>query len=69
MYFVCNGIVLVDETRDGVNVKLEKWQEALESRALNFKVSYTKTKYMDCNFNGDVQRPETTVRIEPQVIQ
>ena len=40
--------------------------EALESKG--FKLSHIKTKYVDCNFNGDVQRVESTVRIEAQEI-
>ena len=43
-------IVLVDKSRDGVNAKLERWREALESKG--FKISRIKTEYMNCNFNG-----------------
>ena len=58
--------VLVDESRDCVNVKLEIWRVAFKSKG--FTISYTKTEYMDCNFNGYIEKPETTVRIEDQVI-
>ena len=40
-YVVCNDKVLVDELRDRVNVKLERWQEALESKG--FRISRIKT--------------------------
>ena len=45
-----NDMVIVDELRDGVNAKLERWWEALESKG--FKISSTKIEYMDCNFSG-----------------
>ena len=60
------NIVLVDESRDGVNAKLERWQEAFESKG--FKISHTKTEYMDCNFSGHIERAETTVIIEDHEI-
>ena len=63
MLFV-DDIVLVDESRDDVNTKLERWREALESKG--FKISRTKTKYMDCKFGGHLQRAETTMRNEPK---
>jgi len=48
--------------RDGINVKLERWLEALESNSSN--VNYPKSKYMDYNFSRHIQRNETTSRIE-----
>ena len=36
-----DDIVLVDETRAGVNAKLELWRQTLESRG--FKLSRAKT--------------------------
>ena len=47
-----DDIVSVDESRDGVTAKLERWREALESKS--FKKSHRKTKYMDCNFSGHI---------------
>jgi len=44
-----DDIVLVDETRAGVNVKLELWRQTLESR--DFRLSRTKTEYMECKFS------------------
>lgn len=61
-FMFVDDIVLVDESRDRVNAKLERWWEALKSKG--FKIS-TKTIYMDCNF-----RAETIVRIEaPEIPQ
>ena len=37
-----DGIVSWDETKGGINVKLELWREALESKM--FKISWNKTK-------------------------
>ena len=44
-----DDIILVDETRAGVNAKLELWRQTLESRG--FRLSRTKTKYMECKFS------------------
>ena len=48
MLFV-DDIVLVDETRAGVNVKLELKRQTLESR--DFRLSRAKTEYMECKFS------------------
>src|SRR4051794_23650859 len=45
-----DDIVLVDETREGVNRKLELWRESLESKG--FKLSRTKTEYVEFGFGG-----------------
>ena len=52
MLFV-DDIVLVDESRDGVNAKLERWWEALKSKG--FKLSRPKLEYTDCNFSGHIE--------------
>jgi len=36
-----DDIVLIDETRDGVNTKLERWRDTLEARG--FRLSRSKT--------------------------
>ncbi|XP_021746173.1 uncharacterized protein LOC110712057 [Chenopodium quinoa] len=43
-----NDIILVDETNDGVNAKLEQWRQRLESRG--FKLSRIKIEYLVCRF-------------------
>ena len=49
-----DDIVLVVETKEETNSKLEEWREALESKGL--RISRTKTKHLRCNFNGGSQR-------------
>jgi len=44
-----DDIVLVDETRARVNVKLELWRQSLESQG--FRLSRAKIEYMECKFS------------------
>ena len=50
-----DDVVLVDESRTGVNQKLELWRETLESKG--FRLSRTKTEYTRCDF-GTTTREE-----------
>jgi len=55
-----DDIVLIDETREGVNVKLEWWRHTLESRS--FRMSRSKTEYLHCCFSGrEVTEGEVTI--------
>ncbi|KAG2557075.1 hypothetical protein PVAP13_8NG183305 [Panicum virgatum] len=45
-----DDVVLVDESRAGVNRKLELWRHTLESKG--FRLSRTKTEYMMCDFSA-----------------
>ncbi|CAL5326839.1 unnamed protein product [Camellia sinensis] len=63
MLFV-DDIVLVDETREGVNTKLEIWRKALESKG--FRISRTKTEYMECKFSNSNNESRGEVKIENQ---
>ncbi|KAG2603998.1 hypothetical protein PVAP13_4NG035150 [Panicum virgatum] len=45
-----DDVVLVDESRAGVNRKLELWRRTLESKW--FRLSRTKTEYMMCDFSA-----------------
>jgi len=47
-----DDIVLIDESRQGVNDKLGRWRHALESRG--FRVNRSKTEYLHCCFSGRV---------------
>jgi hypothetical protein len=47
-----NDVVLVDESREGVNRKLELWRQTLESKG--FRISRTKTEYMRCDFGTTI---------------
>jgi len=44
-----DDIVLIDETRDGVNTKLGRWRDTLEAKG--FKLSRSKMEYLHCNFS------------------
>jgi Reverse transcriptase (RNA-dependent DNA polymerase) len=46
-----DDVALIDESRIGVNQKLELWRQTLESKG--FRLSRTKTEYMRCQFNGE----------------
>ena len=45
-----DDVVLVNESRAGVNRKLELWRRTLESNG--FRLSRTKTEYMMCDFSA-----------------
>jgi len=45
-----NDIVFIDETRKGVNTKLERLSNALEAKG--FKFSRSKTEYLHCRFSA-----------------
>jgi len=45
-----DDIILVEETREEVNGKLERLRHTLESRG--FRISRSNTKYLHCYFNG-----------------
>ena len=50
-----DDIVLIDETREGVNTKLEWWRDTLEAKGL--KLSKSKMEYLHCHFcarEGDI---------------
>ncbi|KAK9093332.1 hypothetical protein Syun_028243 [Stephania yunnanensis] len=56
-----DDIVLVDETKDGVNRKLELWRNTLESKG--FKLSRMKTEYMHCEFRNTRHRDDGVVKL------
>ncbi|XP_070028823.1 uncharacterized protein [Nicotiana sylvestris] len=62
-----DDIVLIDETRTGVNEKLEIWRQALESKG--FKLSRTKMEYLECKFSAEQREVGMDVRLESQIIQ
>ena len=59
-----DDIVLIDETKTGLNAKLERWREALETRG--FKISRTKTEYMECDFSNRMETTGDIVQLEGQ---
>ncbi|KAF3674093.1 putative serine/threonine-protein kinase receptor [Capsicum annuum] len=61
-----DDVVLIDESRRGVNEKLEIWRRTLESKG--FKLSRTKTEYLECKFSDSRREDETIVQLESQVV-
>ncbi|XP_060189176.1 uncharacterized protein LOC132618126 isoform X2 [Lycium barbarum] len=59
--------VLIDETRSGVNAKLECWRHTLESKG--FTLCRTKTEYLECKFSEAPQEADLEVRLGTQAIQ
>ncbi|XP_049367345.1 uncharacterized protein LOC125832240 [Solanum verrucosum] len=67
-----DDIVLIDETRDRVNARLEVWRQTLESKG--FKLSRTKTEYLGCKFSdaldeADVEVSPNATRMPPLWIE
>nr|XP_016500006.1 PREDICTED: uncharacterized protein LOC107818496 [Nicotiana tabacum] len=61
-----DDIVLIDETRSGVNARLEVWWQTLESKG--FKLSRTKTKYFECKFSDETHEADEDVKLDTQII-
>jgi hypothetical protein len=60
MLFV-DDVVLVDESRTGVDQKLELWRQTLKAKG--FRLSRCKSEYMKCDFNATTQE-EGDVRLD-----
>jgi hypothetical protein len=60
-----DDVVLVDESRTGVDQKLELWRRTLEAKG--FRISRYKTEYMKCDFSATTQE-EGDVRLDGQVV-
>ena len=60
-----DDVVLVDESRAGVNRKLELWRHTLESKG--FILSRTKTEYMRCDFSA-TRHEDGDVSLDGQVV-
>jgi hypothetical protein len=60
-----NDVVLVNESRTGVDQKLELWRQTLEAK--DFRLSRSKTEYMKCDFSATTQE-EGDVRLDGQVV-
>ncbi|GJZ41529.1 ataxia telangiectasia mutated family protein [Tanacetum coccineum] len=63
-----DDIVLVSETPEGLNGRLEQWREALKDKGL--LVSREKTDYLRCDFNRNEndQNEEAEIRIGEQIL-
>jgi hypothetical protein len=60
-----DDVVLVDESRTGVDQKLELWRRTLEAKG--FRLSRSKIEYMKCDFSATTQE-EWDVRLDGQVV-
>jgi hypothetical protein len=60
-----DDVVLIDDSRAGVNRKLELWRRTLESKG--FSLSRTKTEYMRCSFST-TRHEEEEVRLDGHVV-
>ena len=61
-----DDIVLIDESREGVNNKLERWRATLEAQG--FRLSRSKTEYLHCSFSAEVGGAVNEVAIEGESI-
>jgi hypothetical protein len=59
-----DDVVLVDESRTGVDQKLELWRRTLATK--DFRLSKSKTESMKCDFSATTQ--EGDVRLDCQVV-
>jgi hypothetical protein len=60
-----DDVVLVDDSRAGVNRMLELWRHTLESK--RFRLSRTKTEYKRCDFSA-TRHEEGDVSLDGQVV-
>jgi hypothetical protein len=60
-----DDVILVDESRMGVDQKLELWRQILEAKC--FRLSRSKMEYMKCDFSATTQE-EGDVRLDGQMV-
>jgi hypothetical protein len=58
-------VVLVDESRTGVDQKLDMWRRTLKAK--DFRLSRSKTEYIKCGFSTTTQE-EGDVRLDGQMV-
>ncbi|KAL6579835.1 hypothetical protein OROMI_007859 [Orobanche minor] len=61
-----DDIVLIDETKVGVQQKLELWRDTLEARG--FRLSRSKTEYMECRFSDNSDREAEMITFDGKVV-
>ena len=61
-----DDIVLIAESKQEVNTRLEEWRASLESKGL--KISRSKTEYLCCNFGGVISDEDVQIAIEGQEV-
>jgi hypothetical protein len=60
-----DDVVLMDESRTGVDRKLELWRRTLEAKC--FRLNRYKTEYMKCDFSTSTQE-EGDIRLDGRVV-
>jgi hypothetical protein len=61
-----DNVVLLGESREELNGRLETWRQALE--AYGFRLSRSKKEYMECNFSGRRSRSTLEVKVGDHII-
>lgn len=61
-----DDIIFIDKTRGRVNSRLKVWSQTLESK--EFKLSKTKTEYLECKFSNVIHEVGMKVGFNAQVI-
>ena len=61
-----DDIVLISETKEEVNKKLKLWRQTLE--AWEFRLSRSKTEYMECKFRKIRNNKQDVITLDGQQI-
>ena len=61
-----DDIVLITESKQSLNMKLEEWRTSLESKGL--RISRSKTEYLHCDFSGVGGDEDVQITIDDQVV-
>ncbi|KAH9615720.1 hypothetical protein KSS87_016760 [Heliosperma pusillum] len=62
-----DDIVVIDETKEGVEKRLELWRHTLETRG--FRLSRSKTEYVRCKFSNVRSREVESITFNGEVVQ
>lgn len=63
---VVDDIILIDETHNGVNAKLEVSRQTLETKG--FVLSRTMTEYAECKFSNAIHKLGMEMRLDTRNI-
>jgi len=61
-----DDIVLIDDSREGVNTKLERWRDTIEAKG--FRLSRLKTEYLHYRFSAGEGGVASEVATEGAII-
>lgn len=61
-----DNVIFIDESKFGMNEKLERWRRVLESKG--FRISRGKTEYMQCKFGGMMDESDLEVSLGGQAL-